>query len=64
MPVRNFGKIRTFLPQWLGNETMMMRIVFVVLLGSVFSILIVKYVEHGMDEGVPMATPANATEVL
>jgi len=43
---------------------MMMRIVFVVLLGSVLSILAVKYAEHDMADGVPMATPANAAEVL
>ncbi|WP_280950745.1 hypothetical protein [Pararhizobium antarcticum] len=43
---------------------MMMRIMFGVLLGSVLSILAVKYVEHDMDGGVPMATPANAAEIL
>jgi hypothetical protein len=48
----------------MGSQMMMMRIVFVVILGSVLSILVVKYVEHDMQDGVPMATPANAAEVL
>lgn len=43
---------------------MMMRIVFAVILGSVLSILVVKYAENDMQDGVPMATPANAAETL
>ena len=40
-----------------------MRIIFVVMLLSIFSILVVKYVDNDFGSGVPLATPATAADL-
>ncbi|WP_280950591.1 hypothetical protein [Pararhizobium arenae] len=41
-----------------------MRSIFIVLLGSVLSILAVKYANNTLANDVPMATPENAATTL
>lgn len=41
---------------------MAMRAVFVVIVGSILSILAIKYAENGLDTAVPMIDPAAASQ--
>lgn len=41
-----------------------MRSIFIVLVGSILSILIVKYANNSLAQDVPLATPENAATTL